>query len=502
MKIDDSVRRLQQAVFPFVELLAGMATAQALAVVQVHLSNRGLLAALEAAAEAGYLPVPNRNLWAGLSSLESAFHGGIFFTLSVGAGLSLLAACTGAIVAAWGMRLAPALIAWGGLLLYLNTGGFSLFPTLYALLVPTIPFTLARRGFRERGREAFREVLLTRLLPIGLLALGWLTQYDGGLFTAIRDRLLLSNPVGEAVHDYYYRWTLYPAEAFKSPAQKQIRTVRLQIDPAEKAAAAVAAALAARDVLPVARERGAQFTAVFAGGLLRFSGDGRPLAETTLHSFLERPDAVLESVFHAADRMAPFRGLVFFTFLLGFPSALYLAAHALLRLQAAPFLPTARQAAALAALLCFSIAALVLVFFVSGREKTGEAPPAGAEVGSLAPPAQAAALRALIARGQDPTAVFADWPSLARSPDPRVRALLAHGLAASPSPQAGPVLDLLLTDPHLHVRTAAIEATGRRGGRHARKALLLLIERSHTWYDQFYAYRALRSLGWKQTAAS
>lgn len=502
MKIVDSARRLQQAAFPFVEMLAGMAVAQALAVVQVHLSNRELLAALEAAAAAGYLPVPNRNLWPELSALESAFHGGVFFALSVGAGLSLVAACAGAFAAAAGTRRFPVLILWGGLILFVNAEGFSLFPTLYAVFVPPVAFVLAEGGFRGAERAARRSALLTRLLPLGVLALAWSTQYDRELFTAIRDRLLLSNPVGEAVHDYYYRWTLYPAEAFKSPAQKQIRTVRLEIDPAEKETAAVATALAARDVLPVAQERGAQFAAVAAGGLLRFSRDGRPLAETKIGSFLARPDAVLENVFHAADRMAPFRRLVFFTFLFGFPSALYLAAYAFVRIQAAPLLPKARQAEALAALLCFSVAALVLALFVSGRERTEAAGPPPAQIESLAPPAQAAALRALLARGQDLTTVLPDWPSLARSPDPRVRALLARGLAASPSPQAGPVLALLLGDPHLHVRTAAIEATGRRGGRRAREALLLLLERSHTWYDQFYAYRVLRSLGWKQTAAS
>jgi len=500
LEIKDPARRLQQALFPAVELLAGMAIAQAVALLQVHLSNRELLAGLEAAAAAGYLPVPNRNLWPELAALESAFHGGLFFTLSAGAALALAAAVAGALAAAYETRLAPFLLAWAGLMGFLNAEGVALFPTLYALLVPPAAFALARRGFREGGRVAWREVLGTRLLPIAVLALCWFSQYDRGLFTAIRDRLLLSNPVGQAVHDYYYRWTLYPAEAFKSPAQKQIRTVWLRLEAAGEDGAALAAALAARDVLPLADPAGAHFEAEAAAGRLRFRGEGRLLAETTVGLFLAQPEAVLEEVYRAADRLAPFRRFIFFAVLLGFPTALYCLAHALIGLPAALLLPASRRAGRLCAVACLALAALAFVFFVAlGKEpKPPELPPEG--IAGLPPARQAGLLGALLDRGREVTAL-AGWEALARSPDPRVRRLLARGLGASRSPEAPPVLERLIADPQLAVRTAAIEALARRDGPSARRALLAVLHGSHTWYDQFYAYRALRSLGWKQTAA-
>ncbi len=504
MKISEPARNLQQALFPVVEMLAAMAVAQAVAAIQVHLSNRALLATVQAAAAAGYLPVPNRRLWPELAGLESAFHGGVFFTLSAGAGLGLLAALAGASSAVFRLRLAPMLVAWAGLLLFMNAEGFAPFATLYALLVPPVAFGLGRRGFREGDKAAWNEVLLTRLLPIALLALAWFSQNDREIFTAIRDRLLLSNPVGEAVHDYYYRWTLYPAEAFKSPAQKQLRTVWLRSDPAAGDSAAVAAALAGCDVLPLAGAAGAQFEAEAAGGVLRF---GRPggglLAQTTIAAFLAAPEAFLQEAFQAADRQAPFRRFVFAAFLLGFPTTLYLVAFGFARLQAAVFLPLGgRAAGAFAALLCFALAVWLFAFFVrEGRDP--EAPPAGQAAERLSPPVPqgAQALRALLARGRDLTAI-PGWEKLAHSPDPRVRGLLARGLAVSPSPSAAPVLERLLADPQLHVRTAAIEALARRGGRFSRERLPAVLEHSPFWYEQFYAYRALRSLGWKQAAGS
>ncbi len=496
----DSSCRRRLAVFPVVEMLAGMAIAQAVAVIQVRLSNRELLAALEAAAAAGYLPVPNRHLWPELSALESAFHGGIFFTLSVGAGLSLLAALTGALAAAWKIRPAPLLLAWAGLVLYLNAEGFSPFPTLYALLVPPAPFAIARRCFREPGGAMWKELLLTRFLPIVLLALAWFTQYDRDLFIAIRDRLLLSHAAGRAVHDYYYRWTLYPAEAFKSLAQKQIRTVRLQKDSGGPPAAAVAAALILRDVLPVSANQSTHFDAILDRDRLHFRHGGRSLLDTPIRVFLERPDTVLQEFFQAADRLAAFRRIVFLSFLFGFPTALFLFSFAFLRLAVAPLLPTSRQAAALAALLCFVFAALAFVFFVRPGEKPEDEKTPPQEFARIFPSRRASFLSALIARGGEVTEL-PGWEDLAQSSDSRVRALLARGLGISRSPQAASVLTRLLADPQLSVRTAAVESLGRQGGPQAREALLLLLERSRTWYDQFYAYRTLRSLGWTQTAA-
>jgi HEAT repeat protein len=61
-------------------------------------------------------------------------------------------------------------------------------------------------------------------------------------------------------------------------------------------------------------------------------------------------------------------------------------------------------------------------------------------------------------------------------------------------------LDLLklLEDENTNVRSMAFHSLGVRKNRQAVKPIMEKIRISRDWYAQLYAYRALRSLGWKQ----
>jgi len=60
--------------------------------------------------------------------------------------------------------------------------------------------------------------------------------------------------------------------------------------------------------------------------------------------------------------------------------------------------------------------------------------------------------------------------------------------------------DLLsfLDDPHPNVVSMAFYALGQRGDRRAVNEIIKRVETSDDWYNQWYAYKALRRLGWKQ----
>ncbi|MBW1848739.1 MAG: HEAT repeat domain-containing protein [Deltaproteobacteria bacterium] len=72
--------------------------------------------------------------------------------------------------------------------------------------------------------------------------------------------------------------------------------------------------------------------------------------------------------------------------------------------------------------------------------------------------------------------------------------------ALSVSRKAETYDDLLtfLDNPHPNVVCMAFYALGRRGDKSAVKRILKTIEKSDHWYCQWYAYKALRTLGWKQ----
>ena len=61
------------------------------------------------------------------------------------------------------------------------------------------------------------------------------------------------------------------------------------------------------------------------------------------------------------------------------------------------------------------------------------------------------------------------------------------------------VLLYYLNDPHPNVLTMVFYALGQRGNKQAIAEIIEKIETSNNWYTQWYGYRALRSLGWKQT---
>ena len=71
-------------------LLPGLIAAQIISTIQVYLSNSRLFHSLEVIEKAGFLTIPNRYVMSSLMEIKTAFWGGLFFTLSTGAMLSII----------------------------------------------------------------------------------------------------------------------------------------------------------------------------------------------------------------------------------------------------------------------------------------------------------------------------------------------------------------------------------------------------------------------------
>ena len=74
---------------PFRILILGVILAQVIGTIQVYRSNIRLDAKLKVIDAAGYLSIPNERVASRLADLTPAMAGGIFYSLSIGAGLSL-----------------------------------------------------------------------------------------------------------------------------------------------------------------------------------------------------------------------------------------------------------------------------------------------------------------------------------------------------------------------------------------------------------------------------
>ena len=88
------------------------------------------------------------------------------------------------------------------------------------------------------------------------------------------------------------------------------------------------------------------------------------------------------------------------------------------------------------------------------------------------------------------------------SPHISERYWLARALGASRKEETYKELSLLLDDSHSNVVSMAFYALGRRGDKNAIIEILNRIRLSGDWYNQWYAYKALRALGWKQTESN
>jgi HEAT repeat protein len=93
---------------------------------------------------------------------------------------------------------------------------------------------------------------------------------------------------------------------------------------------------------------------------------------------------------------------------------------------------------------------------------------------------------------------FQAYQGMLASPHIPERYWLVRALGVSKQPEAYEDLLTFLDDPHPNVVCMAFYALGRRGDKRAVSEIIKRIETSDHWYNQWYAYKALRRLGWRQ----
>ena len=488
-------------------VLTGLSIAQLVAMAQVYFSNLHLFGEVSALHQAGYLEIPTLQSLQRLGTLGPTVFGGLFFTLSTGAGLTLAT-----IVAVWiwhnlSQRNRPILILlliiWVAGLLMVNLNGFNLYGSLYFALIPTgVSLVYLHCQLPEYDRKGLLRQLLP-LYPLVCLAIIWGIQADNRIFINIRDFLLLSNPVGKSVNDFYYRYTLYPAEAFKSLEQKLQRPIRLtDIRPAALGRR-VASQMRYRDYLVVGNGEPVELQIKQAGDHLDWLNNGRRILGITPESFFSNPNAVIAQYSRQTDRSAFLRTFTFFGILLAFPILLYCGVFGILRLLAGLFLQPSR-ATLFSSVLCFLIGVVLLVPVYQGGRRPVNAENPAAALDAADWRDRVAALKLIEQRQLEITA----YPSYEKSMTSRhlaERYWLAQALGLSKEDRTIDDLFTLLSDPQPNVVCQALYALGKRGGDRKSdiiEAILAKIRSTDSWYVQRYAYLALRSLGWRQPASN
>jgi len=482
-------------------IVPGLVIAQVIAAIQVYLSNMDLYATVAAANAAGYLAIPNERVMSSLQNFPAAFFGGLFFSLSIGAGISL-----GTMAAVWiwarvflrnKFILLIFLFAWGAMLLLVNIHGFTWFPTLYFLLIPPVIFLLTARRETDADIPSIQIQRLMHLIPIPLLAVLWFTQFDNEMFLDLRDNLLLSNFFGKKFSNFYYTYTLYPAEAFKSLDQKVIKTCRLENISNPSINLKLANRLMAYGYLLLPGEAKVDLKIIQKDENLLFQADGRPIFQIQVNQFLLDSKKVLRSYSIKRDCCAIFRQITFLSLLIGFPLLIYMVLHAVFYYLFFLFLGR-KRAALTASMLCLLMGISVFVYFQSNRSSSIQISDISGALKSENWHSRVAALKVIQHKKMD-VADYQAYPLLLNSQVPQERYWFVKTLAFSRRPETFHDLLTFLNDKNTNIRSMAFLSLGLRKNPQAIKPLLEKIKISDDWYTQMYAYKALRALGWKQT---
>jgi hypothetical protein len=485
-------------------LFSGIVLFQAFASLSVHLSNLSLVRTMNEIIKEGYLAVPNSKILPGLETMNAAFAGGLFFTLTAGVLVCLAALGSALITLALPHGYKKYFRAFLGLVLLalaarMNLKGFLPIETMSMVLSPLLVYIVC--VFSHRGgplsipRSAGFHA--APLLILAIVLTNMPRAKDSDLFSDFRDAFLMTNPLGMVINDFYYNHTLSPAEVFKSADQKQIRTCRLIVglnDELQKPA--LSSLLLSKDYLPVDSVENPDLVLRLTEGQLSFFKGERSIMTVRLIDFFADPSDLLKNYSIRTDRYMFYRTLTGKALVTGFPLFMYLLMHAFFYRLCSLAVKKARPATA-ASTICFCIGILGFVFLFA--RSSGSVTPSNLRDVLRSPDLsrRVAGLKYISEYSLDPVLYPSVYSSM-ESASPLERYWFARVAARSTDPMVFNRLILLLNDPQPNVACQAYYALGMIGNVEAVPEIKRQMSESENWYVQWYAYRALKRLGWKQ----
>jgi len=461
-------------------VLAGLLIAQLLSTFFVWQSDLNLFQSMSAIKAAGYIPIPNEQVMPSLRSILPACYAGLFFTLSIGAALSLLSYAAVSILNRLGRDKRASMflvLFWIGGIVFSNLNGFSAIATSFWLIIPAVVsfLTFRQNSVPSDHKTNIRQIWIHSAMMLMIAAIG-ISQMNINVFLNFRDKLLLSNRVGLRLNNFYYDYTLYAAEAFKSPSQKLLRTCKLSVDD------------------KILKERVEKQLLYYDYFSIDTAAADLEMNQAEAEKFLKQPSQYLKNFSKAHDPHGFFRACVWLSIVVLPFLMLYSCIYGLFCMLRLCFRQAPRITGVV--LLFCGISILFGLFYPSGKpekpvQRLSEA------IISDNQHQRFAALRWIAVSGFMDIAEF-DVSKILNSPDISERHWLIRALGRSSSPKAYNIMIKLIDDPQFNIAYTAYAMIGKRGDSRAIPEILKRLPVSDNWYVQNYAYKALRKLGWHQ----
>jgi len=491
-----------------------------LATLHVYLSNKSLFYTIKAITDAGYLAVPNALIMPSLTRFFPAFCGGLFFTLTIGISLSLIT-----FAGAWiwdritgrNKRFLFLLcICWLWCIGLVNINGFALMPTAYFLVIPLVVFWLYSHAERVDEpldqkvtshfvKGKFQNIIIPIIFFIILIIAGS-TQIKPSFFSKFRDNFLLSNYLGMKINNFYYDYTLYAAQVFKSLEQKTLKTCCLSLPDDPSLSHHTERILLKYDYLVLPNESiSPDMTVVKKDADILFKSRNQIILQTASDEFFRSPKKLLEEFSRKTDRHIFFRQFTFFSILFSSAVSFYFIPFLFFRVIFGFLfkLSGSQNSLVLHPSVIAGIFSLVigvgLIFYLSsGSKEHSDSDKLSEALASDSCSKRVDALKIVFQRNME-IAQFPYYKKISESHCISERYRLAKALGISRSPETYPILLNLLDDANFNVVYNAFYSLGKRGEKDAVGEILRRIKVSDNWYVQWYAYRALKRLGWTQT---
>lgn len=493
---------MRRTLTPALSLIIGLITAQVLFTGFVYSSNNHLHQNLLAMKAAGYsLLVPNALVIPTLRQWTPAFCGGLFFTLTVGAGLALigwLAVFLWRVLPKYRRIIFTVFLALGAYVVFrLNLHGLNFRVTAICLIIPALAGLTARAcyGNRPASPGFFMFALHVSVFNVLLcFAVAWIPDMKADLFITIRDHVLLTHSLGRNINDFYYQYTLYPAEAFKSLDQKLLKTITLSV-PDKSLYPRIENRFLDADYLPV-NAGSADLKVTLENNRLIFDANGRTVHSATVSDFVNQPFDTLETVSDSVDRQAFFRTMTFISLMAASPLLCYVLLHAFFTLLLFP-VPAVNIRSGIAGVLCAAAFIGGILSLSNAAAGPSEAGLAGRYLHSENWRDRVNVLRQM-AEEDLPFSVPDDAFERLQSPLIAERYWLAKAAGQGGGLRSKQIALALVEDDHPNVACMALYSLGKQGDPSVIPLITRHIEETDHWYVQWYGYKSLKRLGWHQ----
>ena len=302
------------------------------------------------------------------------------------------------------------------------------------------------------------------------------------------------------INNFYYRYTLHAARVFKPLEQRTVNTCFIDVGEDDALEKRLEKILVNADFFPVPPGIQVDLTVTKDGQQLWFSHRGKRILQCGIGDFLRKPSAQLKKFSSKSDGLFRFRKMIYLGLVAGFPLFVYIFLCALLQIFLGKMGWSETRTEMTSAVLVLFVG-MVMVGILA-YESTISPHVSQNPVSSLASPHVRERIAALkvICRKKINIVDFQTYGALLQSSHVGERYWAARALAYFRGEGGRKRLLSLLKDSHPNVVCQALYAIGKRGDKRDLQEIIHRIITSDHWYIQWYGYRAVKQLGWKQVA--